>query len=59
MQSAVRFAAMPDRQDLKRVPETVKADAVVADAKPVFLRVRIFQPFDVAFFREKETCRAL
>jgi len=32
---------MPDRQDLKGVPEVVKADAVVADAKAVLLRVRI------------------
>jgi hypothetical protein len=36
---AVRFAAMPDGQDLKGVSEIVKADAVVADAKAVLLRV--------------------
>lgn len=49
--SAVRFAAMSDGQDLKGVPEVMKADAVVANAKAVLPRIRILQQFDVAFLR--------
>jgi hypothetical protein len=42
---------MPDRQDLKGVPEVVKAEAVIADTKTVLFRIGILQQLDVAFLR--------
>jgi hypothetical protein len=55
----VCFSSMPYGQDLKGVPEVVESDAVVSDAKAVFLRVRIPQQLDVAFPDEEEACQAL